>query len=160
MSTTALLVMDVQRGIVDRYAPDAGYVAGLRRAVQSARAAGVRVIYVMLRVSAFSGSDLELRAANIDTLVLAGIATSGVVLSTLRQAADLDLRVGRPDRRLPRRRPRSAPGADREGIPPAGGGAPGCRVGGAARTTVVSFPWWVRELEPMDCRLEPSEGPQ
>ena len=34
-----------------------------------------------------------LRAANIDTLVLTGIATSGVVLSTLRQAADLDYRL-------------------------------------------------------------------
>ena len=48
------------------------------------------------RVSGFSGSDLEmlLRAGNIDTLVLAGISTSGVVLSTLRQAADLDFRLG------------------------------------------------------------------
>lgn len=47
------------------------------------------------RVSAFSGSDLDvlLRAAGADTLVLAGIATSGVVLSTLRQAADLDYRI-------------------------------------------------------------------
>jgi nicotinamidase-related amidase len=47
------------------------------------------------RVSAFSGSDLDvlLRAAEADTLVLAGIATSGVVLSTLRQAADLDYRL-------------------------------------------------------------------
>jgi nicotinamidase-related amidase len=47
------------------------------------------------RVSAFSGSDLEvlLRAAGADTLVLAGISTSGVVLSTLRQAADLDYRL-------------------------------------------------------------------
>ncbi|RAY12859.1 cysteine hydrolase [Actinomadura craniellae] len=44
------------------------------------------------RVSAFSGSDLELvlRAGDIDHLVLTGIATSGIVLSTLRQAADLD----------------------------------------------------------------------
>ena len=44
------------------------------------------------RVSAFAGSDLDvlLRARGIDHLVLAGIATSGVVLSTLRQAADLD----------------------------------------------------------------------
>jgi nicotinamidase-related amidase len=31
-----------------------------------------------------------LRAGDIDHLVLTGIATSGVVLSTLRQAADLD----------------------------------------------------------------------
>jgi len=34
-----------------------------------------------------------LRAGSIDHLVLAGIATSGVVLSTLRQAADLDYRL-------------------------------------------------------------------
>lgn len=47
------------------------------------------------RVGAFSGSDLDtlLRAANADTLVLGGIATSGVVLSTLRLAADLDYRL-------------------------------------------------------------------
>ncbi|MCB5907396.1 cysteine hydrolase family protein [Streptomyces pinistramenti] len=47
------------------------------------------------RVSAFSGSDLELvlRSRGIDHLVLTGIATSGVVLSTLRQAADLDYRL-------------------------------------------------------------------
>jgi nicotinamidase-related amidase len=44
------------------------------------------------RVSAFAGSDLDmvLRAGDIDHLVLTGIATSGVVLSTVRQAADLD----------------------------------------------------------------------
>ena len=47
------------------------------------------------RVSAFSGSDLDvlLRGAAAEHLVLAGIATSGVVLSTLRQAADLDYRI-------------------------------------------------------------------
>lgn len=47
------------------------------------------------RVSAFSGSDLAmiLRAGDVDHLVLTGIATSGVVLSTLRQAADLDYRL-------------------------------------------------------------------
>ncbi len=46
------------------------------------------------RVSAFFGTDLDiiLRANGIDTLVLAGIATSGVVLSTLRHAADADYR--------------------------------------------------------------------
>jgi nicotinamidase-related amidase len=31
-----------------------------------------------------------LRSLGVDQLVLAGIATSGVVLSTLRQAADMD----------------------------------------------------------------------
>ena len=144
MSTSALLVMDVQRGIVDRYSMEdnTGYLARLRRAIDAARAAEIGIIYVTVRfrpgypevsprnksfatltqgpgfseshpataihpdvapapgdivvtkrrVSAFSGSDLDvvLRAANIDTLVLTGIATSGVMLSTLRQAADLD----------------------------------------------------------------------
>lgn len=49
-------------------------------------------VIIKRRVSAFSGSDLDvlLRGADADTLVLAGISTSGVVLSTLRQAADLD----------------------------------------------------------------------
>lgn len=50
------------------------------------------VIVNKRRVSAFTGSDLEviLRAQKIDTLILSGIATSGVVLSTLREAADKD----------------------------------------------------------------------
>lgn len=50
------------------------------------------ITVVKLRVSAFAGSDLEviLRAQEIRHLVLAGIATSGVVLSTLREAADKD----------------------------------------------------------------------
>ncbi|MFD4704792.1 cysteine hydrolase family protein [Gottfriedia sp. NPDC058432] len=44
------------------------------------------------RVSAFAGSNLEiiLRSQKIDSLVLCGISTSGVVLSTLREAADKD----------------------------------------------------------------------
>jgi nicotinamidase-related amidase len=52
-------------------------------------------VIIKRRISAFSGSDLDvlLRGANADTLVLAGISTSGVVLSTLRQAADLDYRL-------------------------------------------------------------------
>jgi nicotinamidase-related amidase len=47
------------------------------------------------RVSAFAGSDLEviLRAHRIEHLVLTGIATSGVVLSTLREASDKDYRM-------------------------------------------------------------------
>jgi nicotinamidase-related amidase len=53
------------------------------------------IVVTKRRVSAFTGSDLEvvLRAGGIDHLVLTGIATSGVVLSTLRQAADLDYRL-------------------------------------------------------------------
>jgi Amidases related to nicotinamidase len=44
------------------------------------------------RASAFTGSDLEviLRAHKIERLVIAGIATSAVVLSTVREAADKD----------------------------------------------------------------------
>ncbi len=140
VSQQALLVMDVQRAVVDRY-PGPGYLPRLRGAIDGARAAGVPVIYVVVgfrpgapevsarnkmfgglagraggggdegtgihpdvapepgdavvvkrRVSAFAGSDLDmlLRAQGIGHLVLTGIATSGVVLSTLRQAADLD----------------------------------------------------------------------
>lgn len=50
------------------------------------------ILVVKRRVSAFSGSDLEvvLRALSIQHLILTGVATSGVVLSTLREAADKD----------------------------------------------------------------------
>jgi nicotinamidase-related amidase len=137
--------MDVQRGIVERYDDDAGYLGRLAGAIAAARAAGIPVIYVTIsfrpghpeisranrtfsgiaasgrfvagdqateihpaiapleqdvivlkrRVSAFTGSDLDvvLRGLGARTLVLAGIATSGVVLSTLRQAADLDYQL-------------------------------------------------------------------
>lgn len=139
-SRTALLIMDVQHGIVERIGSES-LLARLTEASSAARKSGVRVIYVKVgfregypevssrsptfarvvesesfiegrssqihdaiapergdvvvtkrRVSAFSGSDLDvlLRAGGIEALVLCGIATSGVVLSTLRQAADLD----------------------------------------------------------------------
>ena len=47
------------------------------------------------RVGAFSTTDLDeqLRKRGISTVVLAGISTSGVVLSTVRDAADRDYRV-------------------------------------------------------------------
>jgi len=146
MASTALLIMDVQQGILARFASDGdGYLERLATAIAAARAADVMVGYVTIafrpgypevsdrnktfaaivdsgrftdgdpgsripdavapapgevvvtkrRVSAFTGSDLDvvLRARGIDHLVLAGIATSGVVLSTLRQAADLDYRL-------------------------------------------------------------------
>ncbi len=50
------------------------------------------VTVIKRRVSAFSGSDLEvlLRAFSAKHLILSGVATSGVVLSTLREAADKD----------------------------------------------------------------------
>ncbi|UNO43521.1 cysteine hydrolase [Streptomyces sp. MST-110588] len=140
--SSALLVMDVQRAIVDFVGGDRGYLSRLRRAIDGARAADIPVIYVVIalrpgfpevstrnralagiaraglyvegapgteihpdvaprpgdvvvtkrRASAFSGSDLDvvLRARGIDSLVLTGIATSAVVLSTLCRANDLD----------------------------------------------------------------------
>lgn len=53
------------------------------------------VVVTKRRVGAFSGSDLDviLRASGRRHLVLMGIATSGVVLSTVRAAADLDYRM-------------------------------------------------------------------
>jgi hypothetical protein len=70
-----------------------GFVEGISSEVHPAIA--IRpgdVVVTKRRVSAFAGSDLDvvLRAGGIEALVLTGIATSGVVLSTLRQAADLD----------------------------------------------------------------------
>jgi nicotinamidase-related amidase len=130
MDATVLLVMDVQRGVVERFAEDPGYLQRLAGAVTAARGAGVPVVYVAIgfrpghpeisarnrtfsalaaaggspradlvvtkrRVSAFTGSDLDvlLRGLGAGTLILTGIATSGVVLSTLRQAADLDYQL-------------------------------------------------------------------
>lgn len=145
MTPTALLIMDVQQGIVGRFARDEAYLDRLALAIAAARSAGIPVTYVTVafrsgypevsehnktfaaiagtgrftdgdpgmqipaviapvsgevtvtkrRVSAFTGSDLEvlLRARGTSHLVLAGIATSGVVLSTLRQAADLDYQL-------------------------------------------------------------------
>jgi nicotinamidase-related amidase len=145
MDAEVLLVMDVQQGVVERFAGDPGYLERLSGAVTAARAAGIPVVYVRVgfrpghpevsprnqtfaaiagrggfsedspatqihpavapapgdlvvtkrRVSAFTGSDLAvvLRALGAGTLVLTGIATSGVVLSTVRQAADLDYRL-------------------------------------------------------------------
>lgn len=53
------------------------------------------IVVTKRRVSAFAGSDLEtiLRSHKIEHLVLTGISTSGVVLSTLREAADKDYRL-------------------------------------------------------------------
>lgn len=47
------------------------------------------------RICAFTGSDLEvlLRAKGIRHLVLTGVSTGGVVLSTVREAADKDFRL-------------------------------------------------------------------
>ena len=48
-----------------------------------------------VRVGAMSTTDLDqrLRARGVNTVVLAGVSTSGVVLSTVIDAADRDYRV-------------------------------------------------------------------
>ena len=53
------------------------------------------IVITKHRVSVFTGTDLAmiLRANDLDTLVLFGIATSGVVLSTLLEASDADFRL-------------------------------------------------------------------
>ncbi|WP_340015057.1 isochorismatase family cysteine hydrolase [Paenibacillus sp. FSL K6-1318] len=82
-------------GIPDRAGAGADAVAAMEAAVQideSVQPQPNEPIVTKVRVSAFAGSDLDviLRSRQIDTLILSGIATSGVVLSTLREAADKD----------------------------------------------------------------------
>ena len=52
-------------------------------------------VIVKHRVNAFFGTDLDviLRSQGVDTLILMGHATSGVILSTVRYAADADYQV-------------------------------------------------------------------
>ncbi|HVV25948.1 MAG TPA: isochorismatase family cysteine hydrolase [Candidatus Saccharimonadales bacterium] len=138
---TALLIMDVQPGIVERLEEADTYLKKVEDAVAQARQRQLPVIYVVVgfrpgfpevsannksfgaikagsgtglvnpapsltpadgevvvtkrRVSAFTGSDLEvvLRGLDVRHIVLTGIATSGVVLSTLREAADKDYQI-------------------------------------------------------------------
>ncbi|WP_158867133.1 cysteine hydrolase family protein [Leifsonia sp. AG29] len=142
-ATTALLLMDLQNGIVSRHPDVDGFVSPLVRARDAARAAGLTVGYVRValtaeeastipptsrfagaaerlnaagpgtqiidaiapaegdivvrkkRVGPFGTTDLkaQLDARGIDTLVLAGVATSGVVLTTVRDASDMDYRI-------------------------------------------------------------------
>jgi nicotinamidase-related amidase len=56
---------------------------------------GDEIVITKHRVSAFAGTDLDmiLRSNEINTLILLGIATSGVVLSTLLHASDADYRL-------------------------------------------------------------------
>ena len=98
-SRPVLLLMDFQHGVVESLG-DASVLAAAGRAANAEVHAALapldtEPVVVKRRVSAFSGSDLDvlLRGASADALVLAGIATSGVVLSTVRQAADLDYRL-------------------------------------------------------------------
>lgn len=145
-SNTALLVMDMQAGIVAMLPGATPILENVAKAIAAARDHSIPVIYVVVgfrsgvpevsekssksfaagkayfqtidmdafmkvhpdlspangevtvvkrRVSAFTGSDLEviLRSFGIQHIVLTGIATSGVVLSTLREASDKDYQL-------------------------------------------------------------------
>lgn len=140
----ALLVMDMQVGIVAHINQPQTLLNNIKATIEAARKKNIKVIYVTVqfrndfaeisdnnkifagiksrtgfnnadnvavhadlaptandihvmkrRVSAFAGSDLEvvLRAQKVDELILTGIASSGVVLSTLREAADKDFKL-------------------------------------------------------------------
>jgi nicotinamidase-related amidase len=146
MGKTALLLLDLQKSIIDQCKCDTpDYIARVNKATSTARSASIPVIYVRTcfrrnypelssrnfsaarvaanggyvegdpsvdfpasitphaddivvtkrRVSAFQGSDLEivLRGLGVDNLVIFGLSTSGAVLSTVRQAADLDFKL-------------------------------------------------------------------
>jgi len=142
IQNTALLVMDMQAGILGNFPAAASLINNTAKVIEHARDKKIPVIYVTVgfrqgapeinpnnkgfsaskerfvavnmddftrvhpdlapqageltvmkrRISAFTGSDLEvvLRTFGIQHMILTGIATSGVVLSTLREAADKD----------------------------------------------------------------------
>ena len=142
---TALLVMDMQSGILAMLPNSSTVMGNVAKAIAHARSKKIPVIYVVVgfrqgapeinmnnkgfgpnkerfagvdmsefikvhpdlaplegevtvikrRVCAFTGSDLEviLRSFGIQHMVLTGIATSGVVLSTIREAADKDYQL-------------------------------------------------------------------
>jgi nicotinamidase-related amidase len=144
-STTALLIMDYQNGIIPMAPNPEKLVAGAREAIGLMRSHGATIGYVRVgfadaseiggamgkrvggtaalehfgadhantqihaevapeegdivvrktRVGPFGSTDLheQLQARGIDTLILAGISTSGVVLSTVRDAHDRDYRL-------------------------------------------------------------------
>ena len=142
---TALLVMDMQMGILQNFNATNTLVKSVSKAINYARNKKIPVIYIRVgfrqgapelstnnkifsagnrnyaatdmdafmkihpdiipqademvvtkkRISAFTGSDLEvvLRSKNIRHIILTGISTSGVVLSTVREAANKDYRI-------------------------------------------------------------------
>lgn len=53
------------------------------------------IVITKRRFSAFTGSDLEviLRGLDVQHLILTGVSTSGVVLSTVREASDKDYQL-------------------------------------------------------------------
>lgn len=70
-------------------------IENIMKIVPALAPADNEVVVVKKRYSGFTGSDLEvvLRSNGIRHLVLTGVVTSGVVLSTLMEAADKDYRL-------------------------------------------------------------------
>lgn len=139
---SALLVGDLQVGIVDNYSFAKAVVPAVAELLPRARAAGALIVFVRLafrpngadvpgepfasfyragahfhegspgtevafevaaddvvvvkrRTSAFAGTDLDLvlRARGVDSVAIAGVATSAMVAATLYDAADRGYRV-------------------------------------------------------------------
>lgn len=142
---TALLVMDMQSGILANFPGTENVIKNISEAIEFARNKNIQIIFATLgfkngaaeispnnkvfaatrehianinlkefskvhaalkqkendiyvtkrRVSAFTGSELEvvLRSKGIQHLILTGVATSGIVLSTTTEASDKDFRI-------------------------------------------------------------------
>ena len=141
LEKTALLVMDLQPGIIDNLDNKDEFLDKVNSTIDVAHKNNIQVIFVVVgfrkgapeisssnksfsamkerasssmvnvvpvidikdgdilvtkhRISAFSGSDLDmvLRAGGFENIILSGISTSGVVLSTTREAADKDYSI-------------------------------------------------------------------
>ncbi|OXA81857.1 Nicotinamidase-related amidase [Flavobacterium aquidurense] len=142
---TALLVMDIQLGILGTFPNTEDVIKNITKAIAIARDKNIQIIFATLgfkngaaeispnnkvfsatrehianinleefskvhpalaqqendihvtkrRVSAFTGSELEviLRSKGIQHLILTGVATSGIVLSTTTEASDKDFKI-------------------------------------------------------------------
>ncbi|MGH3245482.1 MAG: cysteine hydrolase family protein [Trebonia sp.] len=115
---TAFLVLDYAAYIVENFSHDPGVAQQAAVALAAARQVGLPVLYVVpegmqdqihplvapaagepvlgkTSLSAFATTDLDqrLREAGIGHLIIAGVATSGTVLSTTRWAVDTGYRV-------------------------------------------------------------------
>lgn len=69
--------------------------SGASRIVESLMPKPGEILVTKKRFSAFSTTSLHthLRGRDVNTLILAGVSTGGVVLSTLREAADQDFGI-------------------------------------------------------------------
>jgi nicotinamidase-related amidase len=115
---TAFLALDFATYIVENFSHDAAVAERASSALASARAAGIPVFHVLheamlgqihpllapvgdepvlgkTTLGAFATTDLHelLRASGVGRVVIAGVATSGTVLSTARWAYDIGYEV-------------------------------------------------------------------